>query len=57
VRVAPIPDVSIAGMKAASRRRKESFGSCYNRRSINDLEIRAGKRKNDPTCPQALKGH
>ena len=36
-----IAGVSVAGVKTASRDRRGSSGSCYNRRCINDLEIRA----------------
>ena len=45
VLVALIIGVSVAGMKIASRGRKGSFGSCYNRRRINDLGSQAASAK------------
>ena len=37
VRVAPIPGVSVGGVKTASGGRRGSSGSCYNGRYFNDL--------------------
>ena len=45
VQVAPIAGVSVASVKTASRGRRGSSSSCYNRRCIKDLGIAAAGAK------------